>query len=144
MDADQVGGYDFVFSAGMLKKQATVKFTFNIEDLAQDGWTFSTATADGDDLQLKFTQSTKKIKVTKPTPELELDADVLKTGSNTIYLEITKAGYIVSVNDKKLEKPGDPEGELALSKVLDKVYKINVSKLAGTATGLVVGSTRYE
>lgn len=100
-------------------------------------------------MQLEFFGSSNKITATDGAgTKLELkDADVLKKGDNIIYVQVTKRGYIVEVNDKDLNdfNPNDKkEAELAVSQGLDTVSVANVAKLNGKAKSLVIGSLRYQ
>lgn len=100
-------------------------------------------------MQLEFFGSSNKITVTDgPGTKIELkDADVLIKGDNIIYVQVTKRGYIVEVNDKDLNdfNPNDKkEAELAVSQGLDTVSVANVAKLNGKAKSLVIGSLRYQ
>lgn len=93
---------------------------------------------DKDDLQIKFSNSGKDAVVTDSsgTKTEVKNKDILKKGSNVIELTMTKSGYIVKVNDETLTDEAKSAG-------LATVSKVNVKKLTGTLSKLVIGSTRY-
>lgn len=65
MKSSKTEGYEFPFSAGLLKEKAFIEMDIDITDAAQDGWEFHLRDSnDKSDLKLTIDQSKKEIEVT--------------------------------------------------------------------------------
>lgn len=98
---------------------------------------------------MEFVQSSKTIKVKDGkgnTRELKnVDEKVFNKGLNQIFIQMSKSGYIVKVNDVELNEFVTTEqsgSEIGISAGFTKVSILHISKLNGTAKSLYLGTGR--